>query len=514
MAWYDPITSLFQKDEPSAAPPPSRPSPPRPMLPPGAEGASGSVPMMDPIGTTGLRRAGGFVDEELLRKLSGRKAALVFREMSDNSPIVGAVLYVVQMLLRQAEWRTEPAGESPRQKEAAEFLEQCFEDMAHTWDEMMAEILSMLPFGWAFLEIVLKVRCGPGDDPKRASKFSDHRIGIRKVSIRAQDTLDRWEFNDEGEVIGLWQQDPWAGNRGCVFIPLNRALLFRTTSHKNNPEGRSMLRNAYRPWFFGKRIEEIEAIGIERDLTGLPIVEVPAELMAPNATAAQKQLRAAFERLVQQVRRDEREGVVMPSSTNSEGKSTGYSFKLMGSGGRRAIDTSAVVTRHEQRIAMTMLAEFLFLGTQAVGSYSLASTKTSLFTMALGGIMENIGSTLNRQLVPKIMALNGYATEDHPKVVYGDLESPPLEGVAGFINQPVQAGALVPDAKLERKLREMAKLPQIDEDHAMPAPRPVSPAPVVPDAPPAAAPAPAAAAPTFGPDDTPDPEGGAGLPLP
>jgi hypothetical protein len=37
-------------------------------------------------------------------------------------------------------------------------------------------------------------------------------------------------------------------------------LLFRPHSPKNNPEGRSVIRNAYRAYYFIKRLEELEAI--------------------------------------------------------------------------------------------------------------------------------------------------------------------------------------------------------------------------------------------------------------
>jgi hypothetical protein len=238
-----------------------------------------------------------------------------------------------------------------------------------------------------------------------------------------------------------------------------------------------MLRNAYRPWYFAKRIDEIEAIGIERDLVGLPVIELPLDYMSPTATAQQKQLRQSYQTLVQQIRRDEREGVLMPTSVDREGKPTGYKFSLVTGGGRRSIDTSAVITRHEQRIAMTMLAEFIFLGTQNVGSWSLASTKTSLFSQALGGHMENIASTINRNLVPRLMGLNGFTAEEYPKVVYGDVEAPDLQEIAVAINNLVGAGVLTPDDALERKLREMAKLPQKPDVPEPERPVPNAPAP-------------------------------------
>jgi hypothetical protein len=379
--------------------------------------------------------------------------------MNDNSPVVGAMMHAVESLLRQAKWRTEPAGEQPRQKEAAKFLDECLDDMSHTWDELMSEVLSMLPYGWAYFEIVYKIRCGNNPDPTHRSRYDDGRVGLRKISIRAQDTLDRWEIDRDGTILGMWQSDPYAGS-SLVFLPIQRSLLFRTTSKKNNPEGFSALRRGYRPWYFAKRIEEIEAIGIERDLNGLPLVHLPAEMLSPGATPAQKATAQTFKTLVQQIRRDEREGIVFPAETNAEGKPTGYKISLLGTGSRRAIDTGAVVIRHEQRIAMTMLAEFIFLGTSSVGSYSLASTKTSLFTMSLGGLMENIASTFNRYLIPRLMALNGFTADEYPTIVHGDIEAPPLEEVATFVNQLVQAGVLTPDDSLERKLRELGNLPE------------------------------------------------------
>jgi len=286
---------------------PSSPAPnPSPAM--GTGDGPGGLPLSVPIGSTGLRRVGGFVDEELLTKLAGRRAVRVYREMADNSPIVGAVLYVVEMLLRQVEWRVEPGRETPGAKFAAQFLDEVFEDMAHTWDEFIAEVLSMMPHGWSYFETVFKIRKGNSDDPRFKSRFNDGRVGLRKLSIRSQDTLYCWEFDTDGTTLGLWQMDPYSG-KGTVFIPINRALLFRTTSRKNNPEGRSLLRNAYRPWYFGKRIEEIEAIGIERDLTGLPVIELPWQLMDPAASGQQLAARQSYQNLVQQIRRDEREGI-------------------------------------------------------------------------------------------------------------------------------------------------------------------------------------------------------------
>ena len=50
-------------------------------------------PDLTEIGGTGLRRTGGTVYEEFLVALRGRRGAKVYREMSENDPVIGSILY-------------------------------------------------------------------------------------------------------------------------------------------------------------------------------------------------------------------------------------------------------------------------------------------------------------------------------------------------------------------------------------------------------------------------------------
>src|SRR5690242_1079078 len=151
------------------------------------------------IGLTGLKRATGTIDEEFLPALRGRKAIKVYREMSLNDPIVGALLFAIDKLVRQVTWRVEGNDNTSDSAEAVEFVEQCMDDMSHTWNDMISEILSCLVYGWSWHEIVYKKRVGPWEkDPKKKSKYTDGRIGWRKIPIRSQETLLRWLFDEDG----------------------------------------------------------------------------------------------------------------------------------------------------------------------------------------------------------------------------------------------------------------------------------------------------------------------------
>ena len=80
-----------------------------------------------------------------------------------------------------------------------------------------------------------------------------------------------------------------------MTIPRAKCLLFRPTAYKSNPEGRSILRTAYRPWYNLTQIENIEGIGIERDLAGLPVVKVPPEVMAGKGGGASAEANAIYQ---------------------------------------------------------------------------------------------------------------------------------------------------------------------------------------------------------------------------
>ena len=127
--------------------------------------------------------------EEFLRDLRGKKGIETYREMAENDDTIGAILFAIEMLIRQASWTVEPAGDTPKDKEAAEFVEQCMHDMQDTWTDTISEILSFLTYGWSFHEIVYKRRMGKTSNPKTRSKYNDGLIGWRKLPIRAQETL-------------------------------------------------------------------------------------------------------------------------------------------------------------------------------------------------------------------------------------------------------------------------------------------------------------------------------------
>lgn len=416
-------------------------------------------------GSTGLRRAGGFISEELLQELVGPRGVRVYREMRDSSAVVGACLFAIEMLIRNVTWRVDPADDSVLAQDHADFLDGAlFHDLDLPWQMLLSEVLSMLPFGWSLFELVLKRRMGPDAPvsqqpglPFLPSRYDDGRIAFGKIAPRAQDTLLRWEFDDTGGLRGMHQLDSWSGKQ--AYLPYEKCLLFRPTSWKDNPESRSILRNAYRSYYMVKNLENIEAIGAERDLAGLPVFKVPPQWMSLTATPDDLARLALIKRTGRNIRNDEQACVVLPRIVDANGMDL-LTFELLASSGSRQFDVDKIISRYELRIAQSMLADLIFLGHEAVGSFALSSNKTNMLSMALGGYLMAIADVFNRRALPLLWKLNGFPPQTMPTLVHGDVESVDLTELGTFIKNYAQAGFDVLD--LDDFFRMQAGFPERD----------------------------------------------------
>lgn len=422
------------------------------------------------LGTSGIKVSGGrIIDEASKLVRNQRDRYRLYREIRDNCAPITAARLAIEQLLRQVPIYVSAASDNPADVEAADFVDECLHDMSKSWGDTLAQALTMLDYGFAPLEIVYKRRGGDVEDPTRRSRYSDGKIGWRKVALRPQQTVDRWEFGDDGGFDGIYQRDPSTGTE--TFIPIDKLLLFRTTDN-GSPEGRSLYRGCIYPWTFAKRMMEIEAIGHERNMAGVPIMYIPEECMSANATATQRAIFDACKEIVTAVHNHENGGFVMPQSFDANGNER-YKFELVsaaGGAGEKA-GLGEVIQRYEQRMLMCLLADFILLGHEQVGSFSLSSDKTDLFAVAVGAWLDSILEVWNRFAVPRLFAINGMRQEP-PTIKHGDIEKQDLASLGTFLLNVANAGIMLDDAdgSLQRHLREVGGLPVPVTDDEMATP--------------------------------------------
>ena len=432
----------------------------------GGETADQTAGEFDEIGVSGVNIQSGHVYEEFLVDLQGEKGRRKYREMSENDAVIGAILNAIEMTIRSANWNIKASEDDPEEK-GKEFLESVLDDMSFTWEDTISEILTMLPYGWQYSEMVAKRRMGPDQkDPSKRSKHNDGLIGIRKIAPRSQQTLDRWETDEDGGVRGMWQQPPNGG--ASVFIPIERSLLFRTVTANGNPEGRSILRKAYTSYHKLTNIQAIEAIAIERELAGLPVVRIPKEYLTSTKSEIVA-IKNQYIKMARDLKFNSQGAVLIPSDSykDKDGNPTSeklVDIDLMSASGSRTIDTGATVRRYQQDIAMTVLADFILLGMGKTGSFSLSKDKTSMFNNSLIGYMNSMAAVFNRFMIPRLWEWNSFPVETMPELVPGKVAPVDLEVLGDYISKLSLSGVpLFPNEELENYVLEEAGLPVSDD---------------------------------------------------
>jgi hypothetical protein len=152
--------------------------------------------------------------------------------------------------------------------------------------------------------------------------------------------------------------------------------------------------------------------------------------------------------------------VILPSIYDDGGHQL-YRLELMSSGGARQFDTNTIIQRYDQRIATSVLADFILLGQQQHGSFALSVDKTDLFATSLRTWLEIIRTTFNEYAIPRLFKLNGMDQKAMPSLEYGDIETPPLGELGNYVQVLAGAGVpLFPDDELENYLRRVASLPE------------------------------------------------------
>lgn len=415
------------------------------------------------LGITGLKRTGGYLDEEFLPHLKGTKAVKVYREMGDNDPISGSTLFAIQNLLRGVDFQVVAGGKGREAAAAARLIETSMEDMSQSWDDQIQEILSCLQYGWSWHEITYKRRVGPWEkDGKRRSKYTDGLIGWKGFPIRSQESLHRWIFDEAGDVVAMVQMPP--PDYKIRVLPITKSLLFRFGHFKNNPEGFSIFRRSYRPWYYKKRLEEFESVGVERDLAGLPMVTVPASYLKAKKNTEQGRMVEAMRKMVRSVRRNEQEGIVFPVEYDQDTKQKLFDFQLLSSGGARQHDTDKLIRRYEERQLMTTLSDWLMVGHQKVGTYNMHVDKTGIFREALQATADGIADVFNRHAIPRLFKANGWMLSELPTIQAGSVDEPDLGQLAQFLSATAGLGfTWGPDADIERMLRKTAGLPEMTD---------------------------------------------------
>jgi len=387
--------------------------------------------------------------DEVHRELQGTQADRKYREMLDNHGLIATTQRIIAAICQQCRWSIAPSiGGDPNAITAADFVRTQWQEMAVSWGQVLAEMLSAAMLGWSWHEVVYK-RIGSG------------LLGWEGFYFCRQDTRLSWIWDDDGRHVVALEQLTNAGQHAVISAA--KSLHYIADPTMGSPEGRAILRSLY--IYYRNLMDTLTdlQIGLRHDATGMLDLQVPIDTFTAAAGGDTVAVATvdSVKKSVATMQRGERSGIVRPSTYDADGNRTGWDIGMLSGAQRPRVDGLALANMYEQRIASALLTQFLLLGQSASGSFALSADQTELLGIVLTGWCTDIADCFNQQAIKPLCELNGIDAKYMPKLTHGPIDSPNLSALASLLGTAVKEGILTPDAALEEYVRDSAGLPKL-----------------------------------------------------
>ena len=419
-------------------------------------------------GFVGLKQQAGHVIEQARRELRFPHNLPIYRRMAIDS-VISSALSLYEAMITKVRWTIkEPENATEEQKFRTRFIKQCMNDMDHSWFSFITEVSSMVTYGFSVHELSWRYR-----KRENGSKFDDGLIGLKALPIRSQDSIRRWIFDDKnkkliGVVQGIDNLEYSVYNNTVnneIVIPRKKFLLFRTSATRDNPEGNSPLNSVYLSWKLRSNIQEQEAVGISRDLSGLPTIYIPPRYMSDDAAPAERAVFDYYKKMVSGIQNNEQAGLVLPQAFDPDSKQPLFKFELMGSPGSKTYNTSEIILRYNKEILTALFAHVLLLGQNETGSFSLASSQTSILAVGIQRRLNEIRDVLNHELVRAFYSVNNWQLDEElPTFEYEDLEQDDLDVFSKAVQRMAAVGFIERDREMMDRVRSILGVREYGED--------------------------------------------------
>jgi hypothetical protein len=399
------------------------------------------------MGVTGGTLYKSMLAEDYNPELRGISAIRIYDKMKRNDADVRKSLRLLKTPVLAARWYMEPyqggEGENGR-KEAREFDKRVAErvwknirhDMTISWWQILNEALLMLDYGYYMFEKVF-------DFDK------DGMVYLRKLApIHPIDVLE-WEYDDNGgpSRVKVATNIPSVNVRdhhpGWTWIPISKLAVFTFDREAGNMTGISVLRSAYKHWYYREQLFKIDAIQKERHGIGIPIIKLPPGFTDKDRSLANE--------MGSNLRTNERAHIVLPPNWDIE-------FVKIEGQPVNALDSARY---HGSMITTNVLGEF---ADAEVTRASAVEAQWEIFQKAGVFIAETVKDTFNRHIIPELVDMN-YRVTGYPELRarrVGDTTD--WRTMSFAIRNFIGANALSVDDPLETWIRDEMDLPELDPD--------------------------------------------------
>lgn len=370
--------------------------------------------------------------EEYNYKLRGRLGIKKYMEMKNDARIRSS-LRLAKTPVLAARWFVEAASDSEQDRYIANFIWKNLDEwMNQSWYQFLYEVLYFLDYGFYTFEKVFEERVIDGE----------RRIVWKKLAPRHPVEVLEILYDLKGGPKSM----RLVNNRrktGEVNVSIDKLLVFTYDQEAGNLEGKSVLRSAYKHWFYKENLYKIDAIQKERHGIGIPVIILPANYTTDDKGVA--------ERLGRNLRANEEAHVVLPP---------GWELAFAKLEGQK-VDVLESASYHADMLYDNVMANFVISRT-ADETMIMENT----FMKASRYIGEVIRGAFNKYAIPQLVDYN-WSVDNYPQLKVRRLgETTDWRTMSFAIRNFVGAGVIIADDNLESWVRSELDMPRADEETA------------------------------------------------
>ncbi len=412
-----------------------------------------NVPLGVSYGTVGTEIYDGIIQndyEKNWRDLDTRLKTI--EQMKKGDATAAAMLDTVKSPLLSAKWYIEAGGTEPEYEQHADFASKVFfEDLKGGFTAHLIEAVTCLENGFSLFE-------------KIYDKDADGRIIFSRFQPLLQSSIETWGIKGEpwvdGHPAGITQivyGTDENENKGVIrpTIPWNKLLRFSFRATGNNFEGQSILRPAYKHWFFKEALYKISNMAAERFGVGVPFIKFKKD-------PSDKQ-RELSEQMLANIRSNAKAYAVFGESMEI------FDILIPKNSGNLSIIQDAIKD-HDQKMYDAILAGFLKLASGDGGSFALSRDQSSFFLRAEQWIANFLCSVWDTA-IQELIWLNFGTQKVYPKMKTSDLGQVSLDEYINALALARNSGLISWGDQDEAKTREQLKLPSLIKVQGNVAPR-------------------------------------------
>lgn len=389
--------------------------------------------------------------------LSINNAFNTYREMKLDGVISGSVSFIKAVLSKGDVKIAYHAKSTEKEKKVIDALNTSLNNMEdYDKKRLISNWLQILDYGCSLNELVYE-RKGGVFVFKTISPI--HLTTVNKFEMQGGSLkrLKLEQAENDGLVVNVGKQPN--------TISGDKVLFFRLEPDADFPLGKSLFYGAYTAWKAKKIMQEYEAIGVAKNLSGVLDVKVPSEYINKYFSDPTSDEAVYVANLLQQAENLHagKGSYILSSSDTSPNGIHLFEVTTVGGNGGNAqnYNVGQAIARYNNEIQLSLQSTVLSMGVEGAGSLALSSDMVNLLTLFIENIQQTISHEF-RKAVKLAFKLNGIETDNIPTLEWDKVQPLSWDDFTKGWQRLLQAGGVTPTEDLEAYFRTTGEAPTAD----------------------------------------------------